>query len=115
MSFTRPALALAASFLAAAALFGGRASADPGDEVHGHAKLAPPVPPPPSPKGRMDVEIRSADAHHAASSHFKISVEALADTAYTMWADDPSTADATLVQFDSFTTGDDGHAKLDYD
>jgi hypothetical protein len=32
-----------------------------------------------------------------------------------MWADDPATADATLVQFDSFTTGHDGRATLDYD
>jgi hypothetical protein len=116
MSFTRSAFVFAASLLAVAALCAPRAAADPGDEVRGHASLVPPSgPAPPSPIGRMDVEVRAADAHHAASSQFRIVVSALADTAYTMWADDPATADPTLVQFASFTTGHDGHAALDYD
>jgi hypothetical protein len=115
MSFTRPARALVVVSVVAAALCAGSAAAGPGD-LQGHATLAPPTGPvPPSPEGRMDVEVRPADAGHAESSHFRIAVAALADTAYTMWADDPATPDATLVQFDSFTTGHDGHATLDYD
>lgn len=116
MSFTGPVRALVVTSVVAIALCAGRAAASAGDEVRGHAELTPPSgPAPPSPIGRMNVEIRPADAGHAASSHLRIAVAALADTAYTMWADDPATADATLVQFTSFTTGHDGHATLDYD
>jgi len=112
----RPGPMLLATALLAVASIAGRAPADPGGDVHAHAKLVPPGPPaPPSPSGKMDVELRAADAHHAAGSHFRISVSATADTAYTMWADDPGTADPALVQFASFTTGHDGRAALDYD
>jgi hypothetical protein len=116
MSFTRPVPALVVVSVFAIALCAGGVAAARADEINGHAALVPPTgPSPPSPLGRMNVEVRPADAGHAESSHFKVAVAALADTAYTMWADDPATADATLVQFDSFTTGHDGHATLDYD
>jgi hypothetical protein len=116
MSFTKPALALALLGLAGAVLCTGRADAGHRDDVRGHAILTTPSEPaPPAPEGRMDVEVRPDDAHHAASSRFRIAVSALADTAYTMWSDDPATADATLVQFAAFTTGPDGRASLDFD
>jgi hypothetical protein len=85
--------------------------------LHGHADLVPPGGPvPPSPSGKIEAEFRPADGHHAEQSKLKFHMRNLvAGHSYDLWADDPSTVAADLVQFATFTVNDHGDAKVDYD
>lgn len=84
-----------------------------GRPTRGRSSLAPP-------EGAADtdavgvcrVKFFPANARRAERSWFRLQVRKLdASTTYSLWADDPSTPeDATLVQFDTLATNEDGVA-----
>jgi len=112
-----PAIAFGVG-LATLALIGTSTAVGHGHDptLHARSELSPPGgPTPPGPAGKLDVDFKPADAHHAESSSVKIDLKDLAaGGTYTLWADDPSTPDATLVQFASTTADDDGRAKVEF-
>jgi hypothetical protein len=58
---------------------------------------------------RLDVKHFPANYYRPERSWFRMKARHLdASTEFTLWADDPSTPETDLVQFDSFTTADDG-------
>jgi hypothetical protein len=66
--------------------------------------------------GHVDELVRPADDKHDASSRLRIEVRRLgANANYTIWADDPSTADPALVQFATIKTNRRGDAHVTFD
>ncbi len=60
--------------------------------------------------GRVEVKHFPQNRSRDERSWFRVKVRHLdASTEYTLWADDPSTPETDLVQFDSSTTNDDGN------
>jgi hypothetical protein len=74
--------------------------------TQGRVKLLPPgTPAGVKANARLDVKHFPAKAARPERSWFRVKARHLDGlTTYTLWADDPSTAPADLVQFDSFTT-----------
>jgi hypothetical protein len=59
---------------------------------------------------RLDVKHFPANHSRLERSWFRVKARHLdASTDFTLWADDPSTPETDLVQFDSLTTGDSGN------
>lgn len=66
-------------------------------------------------RGRLDVKHFPAVGKRAERSWFRLKLNRLDGTDYTLWMDDPATPETDLVEVAGLTANDDGHAHFGAD